>query len=138
MLCITYFSGLEILLIQSCSSQISLFVDPWQLQFILIKYVKGQPKRLSALACYFIRNLFLSFLLRHFMMVHFQHRLLTSSKSLFFDLKVKCPFFHFLDLNGRLYLKRPKFTLFLDFFTLNPLHNFGIPVQIYESIMQFG
>ena len=70
-------------------------------------------------------------------MVHFQHRLLTSSKSLFFELKVKCPFFHFLDLNGRLYLKRPKFTLFLDFFSLNPLHNFGIPgpdLRIHNAV----
>ena len=35
MLCITYYSGLEILLIQSSTSQICVFVDHWQLQIIL-------------------------------------------------------------------------------------------------------
>ena len=32
MLCIAFYSGLEILLIQSSTSQICVFVDPWKLQ----------------------------------------------------------------------------------------------------------
>ena len=36
MLRITYYSGLEILLIQSSISQIFMFVDLWQLQYLII------------------------------------------------------------------------------------------------------
>ena len=36
MLRITYYSGLEILLIQSSISQMFMFVDLWQLQYLII------------------------------------------------------------------------------------------------------
>ena len=70
---------------------------------------------------------------------HVQHCLLTFIRSNFFKLKAKCSVFNFMDLDQRIvnltYLKISKkgqnLCCFWKLFSLNPLHNFGIMVQIY-------